>query len=135
VLSTKPQNILLVDDEPMVLSLLATVLDRAGYRVTSAVDAMDALELAARPDGAPDLLLTDVTMPGLNGPLLARAILHRSPCTRILFMTGHPAVGEGESGIPRGADVLRKPFRVGELVERVRLALEAEAETAAAAAC
>lgn len=115
----------------MVLSLVATVLDRAGYLVTRAADATDALELAASPDGAPDLLLTDVTMPGLTGPLLARAIQRRSPETRILFMTGHVSGMAGENGIPRGADVLRKPFRLGELVERVRLALE----PAAPAAC
>lgn len=116
----------------MLLSLLATVLGREGYQVMHAVDPMDALELAADPDVAPDLLLTDVMMPGLNGPLLARAIRRISPGTRILFMTGHAPAGDGENELPYDADVLRKPFRLGELLERVRLALEPQA---AAAAC
>jgi CheY-like chemotaxis protein len=100
VLSSNLHKILLVDDEPMVLSLVATVLGREGYQVARAVDPMDALELAARPDGAPDLLLTDVIMPGLPGPLLARAIQRGSPGTRILFMTGHAPAGDGENEIP-----------------------------------
>lgn len=116
----------------MVLSLVATVLGREGYRVTRAADPIDALELAARPDNTPDLLLTDVMMPGLTGPLLARAIQRKSPGIRILFMTGHAPPDDVENGIPCGADVLRKPFHLGELVERVRLALEPQA---AAAAC
>lgn len=124
VLLNRPQRILLVDDEPTVLSLVATVLGREGYQVIHAVNPIEALRLAALPDGAPDLLLTDVIMPGLTGPLLARAIQRASPGTRILFMTGHAPAGDGNTGIPWDADVLRKPFRVGELVERVRLALE-----------
>ena len=132
ILARKPQTILLVDDEPMVVALVGTVLDREGYRVMRAGSPFNALELAEGPDGAPDLLLTDITMPLLNGPLLARAVQRAYPATRILFMTAQWPDVDGDLGIPQDADVLRKPFRLPELVERVRMAL---AERPATAAC
>lgn len=127
-----PQTILLVDDEPMVVSLVATVLDREGYSVVPTSDPAAALELVTGPGVAPDLLLTDVTMPGLAGPLLASAIRISHPSARVLFMTAHSSGADCEYGIPVNADVLRKPFRIPELVERVKLAL---ATCSTAAAC
>jgi DNA-binding response OmpR family regulator len=129
-LLSKPQTILLVDDEPMVLDLIGTVLDREGYRVLRTEDPTAALQLATGRDGGPDLLLTDVTMPALNGPGLANAIRSTHPATKILFMTAHSANGDLDYGIPHDADVIRKPFRIGELVERVRLALEVRTSAA-----
>ena len=107
----------------MVLALVVTVLDREGYRVTRAENPLQALALAGDDGCGPDLLLTDVAMPLLNGPVLARAVQRRSPATRILFMTANWPAEYTELGIPRDADVLRKPFRLPELVERVRMAL------------
>ena len=116
----------------MVVSLVATVLDREGYHVVRTSNPAAALELAVGSGGAPDLLLTDVTMPGLNGPLLASAIQITYPSAKVLFMTAHSSGADCEHGIPRDADVLRKPFRIPELVERVKWALESRS---AAAAC
>jgi DNA-binding response OmpR family regulator len=115
----------------MVVSLVETILDREGYRVMGTPDPMFALALAAGPR-QPDLLLTDVNMPRLNGPVLARLILRNSPATKILFMTGHAPSDDRELGIPEQADVLRKPFLLGELVERVRRSL---GQGSAGAAC
>ena len=132
IVLNKPETILLVDDEPMVVALVGTVLDREGYRVVRAVGSEAALEWAECPGESPDLLLTDVTMPVLTGPRLAEAIRNAHPAAKILFMTAHSANGDHDYGIPANADVIRKPFRVAELVERVRLAL---APRSAAAAC
>jgi DNA-binding response OmpR family regulator len=112
-----------VDDEPMVLSLVAAVLEREGYRVFPTEDPMSALRSATTQDGHPDLLLTDVSMPVLTGPALAWLVHKESPGTRILFMTAHPEGLDEEHGIPEEAEVLRKPFDIGELVDRVRQAL------------
>lgn len=108
----------------MVLNLVTSVLDREGYRVFPMQDAVSALHFAASPAGRPDLLLTDVTMPGLTGPMLAWLVHRDSPGTRILYMTAYPDSQDEENGIPARADVLRKPFSVGELVHRVRRALK-----------
>jgi DNA-binding response OmpR family regulator len=121
---------MVVDDEPMVISLVTTVLDREGFRTVGTSDPMGALEVAADPTVKPDLLLTDVTMPLLNGPVLARLIQRDLPGTRILFMTAHSPSLDEEHGIPYGADILRKPFRVGELLERVRRALGMQSSAA-----
>jgi len=124
-LSNKPQTILLVEDEPAVLELVRTVLRSEGYCVRDTGDPLLAINLASAPGDGPDLLLTDVSMPALTGPELARAVHAASPRTRILFMTAHAAALDRELGIPANADVLRKPFRIGELAERVRIALTA----------
>jgi len=115
-----------------VLSLVGTVLEREGYRVVCTSDPSAALKLAAGSGGPPDLLLTDVIMPGVCGPLLAQSFREAFPGARILYMTAHSSGMDRDHGIPPGADVLRKPFRIRELVERVRMALE---HRSAAAAC
>lgn len=107
----------------MVLSLVCAVLEREGYLVYPTQDPVSALRSAATPDGHPDLLLTDVSMPVLTGPALAWLVRKESPGTRILFMTAHLEGRDEEHGIPQEADVLRKPFGIGELVDRVRQAL------------
>lgn len=115
-----------------MVSLVGTVLEREGYRVVCTTNPQAALRLAADPTRKPDLLMTDVTMPELTGPGLAKAVQDACPAARILFMTAHYPSAYREHGIPPDADVLRKPFRIGELVERVRMAL---AERKAVAAC
>lgn len=110
----------MVDDEPMVLEFVGTVLDQEGYCVIRAGNPVDALAWAAAQSVAPDLLLTDVTMPVLNGPSLARALQRACPTTVVLFMTGVDV----ENALSPDADLLRKPFQVPELLERVRRALK-----------
>ena len=116
------ETVLLVEDEDQIRALAERALTRSGYRVLTARDGVDALEkLDAR--GRPvDLVLTDVVMPRMGGPALARAVRERWPLSRVLFMTGYAeADAFGAEGMPAtAAEVLRKPFTPSDLVGAVR---------------
>lgn len=71
------QSILLVDDEPMILRIMRTALERAGYQVNTAIDGEDALEkIVANP---PDILVTDIEMPRMTGKELCLHIQEKMP--------------------------------------------------------
>jgi two-component system cell cycle sensor histidine kinase/response regulator CckA len=124
--STETGTILLVEDEEALLLLTAGLLAECGYTVLSARDGIQALEIARSFDEPIDLLLTDVVMPKLGGPALARSIAHLRPETRILFMTGYEERGPGSRGIlPAGTESLQKPFSREVLIHRVRQVLDA----------
>lgn len=113
--------VLLVEDEASVRKLVSRILERGGYRVLAADGAEEALRLSRSPGGgAPDLLITDVVMPGLSGPELARQLQQSRPGTRVLFISGYAE----EEMIQRGgedldAPLLKKPFAADELLDRV----------------
>lgn len=114
-------TILLVEDEEALRSLIAEQLGDSGFKVLSARDGIHALEVARSYDAPIHLLLTDVMMPKLSGPSLARFISHLRPETRILFMTGHAELDAGvHGGLPEGAESLQKPFSRDALIKRVR---------------
>ena len=123
-LPTGSGTILLVDDEEIIRSVTARALRLMGYTVLDASGPQDALRMI-EDMGALDLLLTDVVMPGMNGPELARRILKRSSDVRVLYMTGH---SDGSISLHGAADsgtaVLQKPFSLGDLTRKVREALD-----------
>jgi two-component system cell cycle sensor histidine kinase/response regulator CckA len=90
VYRTVPQalRILVVDDEPAVLSFVDRVLRDAGYSTTLAGGGSQALEAAAK-TGAFDLLLTDVAMPDMSGDELARQLRQDEPQLKVLYLTGY----------------------------------------------
>lgn len=113
----------MVDDERAVREVVSTALTRAGYRVRAAASAEEALGLEKTE--AVDLLITDVILPGMNGPDLAREVRRRSPDTRVLFISGFT----GDAALdPRelngGRAFLQKPFGPGAVVARVRELLD-----------
>jgi PAS domain S-box-containing protein len=83
------ERVLLVEDEPAVRNLLRKVLVRQGYEVIHASHGEEALKLARNMDRMPDLLLTDVIMPGMNGRELAERLLTVWPDLKVLFMSGY----------------------------------------------
>jgi CheY-like chemotaxis protein len=112
--------ILVVEDEDAVRALIERTLARGGYRVRSAADGGEALELLAR-DAAVDLVLADVRMPRMDGLALRAALATQSPSTAVLLMSGFPGVdGRVSDGDP---GVLAKPFRPSALLRAVRGAL------------
>ncbi|HVR83968.1 MAG TPA: response regulator [Planctomycetota bacterium] len=117
--------ILVVDDEEDVRALVREILRAAGYDTIPARNGEEALELLrARPEV--DLVLTDVMMPGVDGPTLERRIAGDWPGLPVLFMTGYPAETLRALGIlPPGEPPIQKPFPIRELVRKVRKALEA----------
>jgi PAS domain S-box-containing protein len=112
-------HVLLVEDQDPVRDLLTTVLKKHGFEVSAAPDGERALELAAVRSF--DLLLTDVVLPGMTGPELARKVRVHAPKARVLFMSGYTGDAlqdETEFGDERA--FIQKPFASKALVDRIR---------------
>jgi DNA-binding NtrC family response regulator len=117
--SPHPPRILLVDDVPANLSVLAAALEPEGYEILVANSGTAALEVAAR--AQPDLVLLDILMPGLDGFETCRR-LHQLPATRetpVLFLTARgdtaSIVAAFQAG---GVDYIIKPFQIEEVLSR-----------------
>jgi PAS domain S-box-containing protein len=115
------ETLLLVDDDPPIRQLVQNSLESLGYRVISAKDGVEALELAERAEHPIHLLLTDVIMPRMCGRSLAAAFAERFPRTKVVFMTGYADAPDWKPTAP----VLAKPFRPEELAALVRTTLDA----------
>jgi two-component system NtrC family sensor kinase len=117
-------SILLVDDEPEILGTLAEILTYAGHRVETAADGTAAL---ARLDSRSfDVIVSDVRMPGLDGPGLYAEIGRRFPSLRerIVFLTGDRLNAETREFLERtGAVSLGKPFLVAKVMQAIQRAL------------
>jgi CheY-like chemotaxis protein len=103
--------ILVVDDEDTVRSLVRTILEHAGHEVLEAANAAQALEMLS--ERTPDVLLTDIVMPGMNGLALAAEAHHRRPGIPVIFMSGFASRYADEL---IGSICLRKPFTANELL-------------------
>jgi hypothetical protein len=119
------ETILVVEDEAIVRDLAVTMLRRFGYEVLVARDGPEALRYGEDYQGVIDLLLTDVLMPGMNGPQLAAALRASRPGIRVLFMSGYTPDAMIRLGIAEGeTELLKKPFSAQELAARLREVLE-----------
>lgn len=117
------RRILIVDDEVPIADSLALIFRHSGYEAVARYSATGALEACA--SFTPDLLITDVTMPGVNGIELAIVIRQRCPGCRILLLSGLAASYLlVEQARTRGHDfeLLEKPVPPGELLQRVSAA-------------
>jgi CheY-like chemotaxis protein len=118
-------TILLVEDEASLREIAKELLEARGYAVIAAANGKEALALAERHTTSPiHLLLTDVMMPGLSGPALARRIRKRWPHVEVLYMSGysHEAVDK-QGALEPGTRLLAKPFSLNTLVRSVEEAL------------
>ena len=116
-------TVLLVEDEPMVRTVAERALTRHGYTVISADNGEEALDILARGEEIA-LLISDVVMPGMDGPAMVREARKSHPELPILFISGY-----AEEQLRRSIDLdkvafLPKPFSVQELAEAARRALE-----------
>ena len=105
---------LAVDDEPLLLQVVARMLEGAGYQVATAASALEALDRLDGMRPGPDLLLTDVRMDPVDGASLARLVRHVHPGLPVLFMSGYAPDLDGLPG-----PFLAKPFGVEQLVAAV----------------
>ena len=124
-------TILVVDDEPMVLSFMSEALRRAGYAVLEAPDAETGWELAQDAESI-EALVTDVKLPGMPGPELVRRLRGLRPGLPALYVSGYV----GDELVPgSGADAafLQKPFRTSDLVATVRALVPQEPPPASGA--
>ena len=124
--SPDAERVLVVEDEEAVRVATTQLLRALGYETLvaeSGEEALRVLELQPQPI---DLLLTDVVMTGMQGDVLARTVLERSPRTAVLFMTGYGAEVLRGSSLLAGRDaILHKPFRRADLAHKVRASLDA----------
>ena len=123
---SQPQTILLAEDEHVVRTVVRETLERRGYTVLDGGDGPSALALAAEHDGPIDLLLSDVSMPGMNGLELAERLRQLRPGVRVLLMSGAPDMDvAGRMAATEGVDFLPKPIMPNALLEAVRAAIAA----------
>src|SRR6266851_4279923 len=122
------ETVLVVEDEPAVLTLSRRALEAQGYVVLAASDAAAALRVVERHGGTIHLLLTDVVMPGLSGRDLADRLAAQRPGIRVLYMSGYPGDAVVQHGtLPSGSAFLQKPFSPDGLARKVRDVLDANA--------
>ncbi len=120
------ETVLVVEDEPAVLTLSRRALETQGYVVLAASDATAALRIVERHGGTIHLLVTDVVMPGLSGRELADKLGAQRPGIRVLYMSGYPGDAVVEHGsLPAGSAFLQKPFSPDSLARKVRDVLDA----------
>jgi PAS domain S-box-containing protein len=113
-------TILIADDEAALRHAIAEILRSSGYKVLEAESSTDALELALQHRGQLEILLTDIVMPGLRGPELARRVAKAHPEVQIVYMSGY-AEGLPEAQLPENSTFLQKPFRFATLLEQLKL--------------
>jgi nitrogen-specific signal transduction histidine kinase/ActR/RegA family two-component response regulator len=126
-------SVLVVEDEPRVRGIARRALEGAGYRVLEAESGPEALELLRRPGAKVALVLTDVVLPGMNGPELACRVAELAPGTPVVLTSGYPDGEIGRRGLlAPGAAFLSKPFTPEALVTLVRRTIAADGRAPAA---
>jgi CheY-like chemotaxis protein len=119
------ETVLVAEDDDELRPLVRNMLSRAGYTVLEARQAADALALGEHYPGPIHLLLTDVVLPGLNGPELTQRLRRLRPDVRFLYTSGYPSDAVLRYGIPDlNTSFLHKPFTPHLLWAKVRDVLD-----------
>jgi CheY-like chemotaxis protein len=123
------ESILFVDDESHLIEVMSQMLLALGYRVTAATQSPKALELFLENPERFDLVITDMTMPGMTGAMLAREILQRRPDTPVILCTGYSDLINEEEALEMGIRrFLMKPLFMGDVAREIRAVLDAHKE-------
>ncbi|MBF0469483.1 MAG: response regulator, partial [Desulfamplus sp.] len=118
------EHILVVEDEDALRELCEVLLSAKGYKVTLAADGNQALQLVKEQNIEPDLVITDLIMPGMNGMMLVENILKLQPDVKVLYMSGYTDETIGQYGV-LADDIcfIQKPFSSEALNAMVRKAI------------
>jgi CheY-like chemotaxis protein len=128
------ETILLAEDDEQVRSIVVSVLLRQGYHVISAQNGGEALLLSETHSGAIDLLLTDVVMPTMSGPELAKRLAATRPDMKVLCMSGYTDDSIVRHGVlESGVAFIQKPITPTLLMTKLREVLDADRATSSAA--
>jgi signal transduction histidine kinase/CheY-like chemotaxis protein len=122
--SGKQKTVLVVEDEKEVRELAREFLKSAGYSVLTAEDGTEALETAKRVGKSIDVVLTDIVMPKMRGPALAKQLKELLPNVKIVFMTGYLEQNGDGAEFLKGAFFLQKPFTREGVVTQIGEALK-----------
>lgn len=107
-------NILLTDDDPIVLKTVGVFLSARDHRVRTASDGSEALRLMD--EAPPDLVISDIQMPGMDGIAFLKAVREKFPDLPVILMTGHATVETAVAALrSRAYDYLKKPVSLEEL--------------------
>jgi PAS domain S-box-containing protein len=121
------ETILVTDDEDEQREVAKRILTRNGYTVLTASSGAHAIESAASHTGPIDLLLTDVIMPQMQGPAVAREVKVLRPDIRVLFMSGHAhPVLEAEALLGMEFMLMEKPFDETTILQNIRKVLDSD---------
>jgi DNA-binding NtrC family response regulator len=119
------RTVLVVDDEPDVLRLVEAILSDQGFSVILAKGAESAIRTFERMPQKPDLILTDVVMPGMSGPMMVDHMLQIDPHIRVLFMSGYDERQVVQKYvIEKGFALISKPFTLQRLGASVKDVLD-----------
>ncbi len=119
------ETILVVEDEPVVRSLVVEVLGELGYRTLEAGDATEALAITESGQRI-DLLMTDVGLPGMNGRQLAEIVRQQRPGLKVIFATGYAESATSSGFLGPDMAVITKPFALDTLAAKVAEMLGAQ---------
>jgi signal transduction histidine kinase/CheY-like chemotaxis protein len=124
-LQGQKETLLLVEDEAPVRESVRRLLEGNGYTVIEAQDAAEALRLFDQSSTEIDLVLTDLTMPGMGGYELVEHLRARNPALRVVFMSGYAERPPASNQAPlKDTGYVEKPFSVETLMQRLREVLE-----------
>ena len=118
------ERILLVEDEDTVREVTRKLLEKLGYRVVTARDAEEGIEIFEGEGDSIDAVVTDVVMPGLTGIQMAGRLREIRPGLKVLFVSGYASRDVGESPEEPPEPFLPKPFTLNELAESLRAVLD-----------
>ncbi len=122
-LPRRSETVLIAEDEDAVRALACEFLQSAGYQVLTAADGLEALEIADRLNGAIQILVTDVVMPRMRGPELARRIQQKLPHVKVVFISGYTEEIHGTTNTITENSFLQKPFSRAQLLQKLSEAL------------
>jgi PAS domain S-box-containing protein len=123
---TATLHVLVVEDEPALRGIFTRALELRGHRVTVAARAEEALTIVEKEGVKPDLLITDVVMPGMDGPSLAAHLRETEPELRVIFVSGYPDnTIERHGGLDARTVFLQKPFDTHRLAAMIRDVMDA----------
>jgi two-component system cell cycle sensor histidine kinase/response regulator CckA len=118
------ETLLIVDDEPLMTDVFRQYMSRRGYYVLTADSGQKALQTMADDDGHIKLIITDLTMPDIDGAELARLLQRSAPSIPVLIATGHD-LDLATSDLPTNVvEVIRKPYQNRLLAMRIREILD-----------
>jgi two-component system, cell cycle sensor histidine kinase and response regulator CckA len=118
-----PKTVLLVEDDAQVRKWIHGQLERQGYNLLEACDGVDAMVIAELHHGPIHVLVTDVVMPRMNGPVLVGNLLRLRPDLRVLYISGYPAPILEQASLPPESGYLQKPFRTELLLQKIEALL------------
>jgi PAS domain S-box-containing protein len=121
------EAILLVEDEELVRNFAVSILEKYGYQVLAAPSGEAALKSCEKEDHSPDIVFTDVVMPGISGSRFAEKLTALYPQIKVLYASGYTENAIVHHGVlDEGIDFIQKPYGAEELLAKIREILERE---------